>query len=115
MNSTQHELAFPWEGLNLAGTLQLPVGSPPHPAVLMLQGSGAADRDSGGYFPPIRDVFLSRGIATYSFDKPGMGGSTGDWRHYALTGRTEQAIAALEMLRGLDELDGDRIGIWGQS
>lgn len=81
----------------------------------MLQGSGPADRDSDGYFPPIRDAFLSRGIATFSFDKPGCGSSSGDWRDYALADRTDQAIAALTVLRDHGAVDTSRVGIWGQS
>ncbi len=109
------DICFPWRDLRLTGTLHLPVASPPHPCVLMLRGSGPADRDCGGYFPPIRDAFLTRGIAVYSFDKPGVGGSTGDWRHYALADRADQALAALACLQAQDAIDTDAIGVWGQS
>lgn len=115
VETVQREIHVAWGDLQLAGTLHLPASSPPHPAVLMLQGSGPADRDSGGYFPPIRDTFLDRGIAVYSFDKPGIGGSSGDWRQYALAGRTDQALAAIALLRGHNEIDPRRVGIWGQS
>jgi len=111
----QHDMRFMWGDVHLAGTLHLPDAPPPHPAVLMLQGSGPADRDSGGYFPPIRDTFLSRGIAVYSFDKPGIGDSSGDWRRYALAGRTDQALAALALLRERDDINSRRVGVWGQS
>src|SRR5262249_6629485 len=85
------ELSFLWRDITVTGTLPLPPSPPPHPAVLMLQGAGPAGRDSGGYFPPIRDAFLSRGIAAFSFDKPGIGGSSGNWRQYALMDRADQA------------------------
>ncbi len=111
----RQELHIAWSNVHLAGTLHLPASPPPHPAVVMLQGSGPADRDSGGYFPPIRDAFLSRGIAAYSFDKPGIGGSSGDWRQYALAGRTDQALAAIALLREHDAIDPQRVGVWGQS
>jgi hypothetical protein len=65
----------------------------------MLQGSGAADRDCAGYFPSIRDAFLRRRIAVYSFDKPGIGGSSGDWRRFALFERTGQVQAAIAVLK----------------
>jgi hypothetical protein len=81
----------------------------------MLQGSGPADRDADGYFPPIRDAFLGRGIAVYSFDKPGIGRSSGDWRHFALSGRTEQAVAALALVKQHGAIDARRVGIWGHS
>jgi hypothetical protein len=111
----QRDVNFLWDNVQLAGTLYLPASPPPHPAVLMLQGSGPADRDSGGYFPPIRETFLSRGIATYSFDKPGIGGSSGDWRRYALAGRADQALAAIALLREHEAIDPQRVGVWGQS
>lgn len=113
--STQHELDLVWNDLTLAGTLHIPTATGPHPVVLMMQGSGPADRDGDGYFPPIQEAFLTRQIATYAFDKPGCGNSTGDWRHYALEGRADQALAAIEMLRRHPAVDAERIGLWGQS
>lgn len=113
--STGRDAAFDWNGLTLAGTLHLPACDGPHPAVLMMQGSGPADRDSAGYFAPIRQAFLSRGIAAYSFDKPGCLESTGDWRDYALEDRVSQALAALDSLSDDPAIDADSIGIWGQS
>ena len=119
---TAEELSFEWNGLTLAGTLHTPAtasdaqpGVDPVPAVLMMQGSGPADRDSGGYFPPIRDNFNRRGIATFSFDKPGCGQSTGDWMHYALYGRADQADAALDVLRDHPAVNAEALGIFGHS
>ena len=112
---SQQDLSFVWRDLTLAGTLHLPDSPAPHPAVVMLQGSGAADRDSGGYFPPIRDAFLSRGIAVYSFDKPGIGSSSGDWRHFALADRADQAETAIARVGEHDAIDRERVGVWGQS
>jgi hypothetical protein len=114
-DSTQHELSFVWNGLLLAGTLHLPSSGGPHPAALMMQGSGPSDRDGDGYFPPIRDAFLDRRIATFSFDKPGCGDSAGDWRDHALGDRGDQALSALEELRDHPAIDAATVGIWGQS
>ena len=112
---TRQDLSFEWEGLTLAGSVHFPVSSSPRPAVLMMQGSGPADRDCDGYFPPIRDEFLSRQIATFAFDKPGCGGSTGDWRDYALEARADQALAALRMLGSHPRVHEAGLGVWGQS
>lgn len=115
MPITARDLAFDWRGLSLAGTLHLPHGDSPYPAVVMLQGSGPADRDSDGYFPPIRDVLLERGVAVFSYDKPGIGGSTGDWRDYALHDRADQAITALDFVAGQPEVADERVGVWCHS
>ena len=108
-------LSFEWGGLRLGGSLHLPDGPGPYPAALMAQGSGPADRDSGGYFVPIRSCFLDRGIATFAFDKPGCGESTGDWREYALGARAEQLLTALELIRDHPAIRGQRVGLWGHS
>jgi dipeptidyl aminopeptidase/acylaminoacyl peptidase len=111
----REELGFQSLGVTLAGTVHLPASPPPHPGVVMLQGSGPSDRDGNGYFLPIRDAFLERGIAVYSFDKPGIGGSSGDWRQFALFDRADQAQAAIVALKAHAAIDSRRVGVWGQS
>lgn len=112
---TQHDFAVRWRGLQLAGTLHLPVGEGPHPTLIMMQGSGPAERDADGLFVPIRRAFLERGIAAAAFDKPGCGESTGDWHHFGLRDRADQVGAVLEALGRRPDVDRDQIGLWGQS
>lgn len=111
----QLDLRFDWEGMGLVGTLHLPDTPGPHPVVIMLQGSGPSDRDGEGYFVPIREAFLEAGVGVYSFDKPGCGESSGDWRDYALQGRADQASAARAFIRARPEAAGELVGFWGQS
>jgi pimeloyl-ACP methyl ester carboxylesterase len=111
----QRDLAFESGDATLVGTLHLPAGNGPHPALVMLQGSGDSDRDSNGYFPPIREHFLRHGLAVYSFDKPGCGASSGDWRRRALRDRAREALDALTLVRAQPEIDARAVGLWGQS
>ncbi|NNC81095.1 MAG: alpha/beta fold hydrolase [Acidimicrobiales bacterium] len=108
-------LWFDWHGLTLAGSLHLPSQERPHPVAVMAQGSGPADRDSGGYFGPIRDTFVENGIATFAFDKPGCGESSGDWRDYGLEDRAKQMVSALELVRSHPSIDRKSVGIFGHS
>ena len=66
----------------------------------MVPGSGPSDRDNDVYFPAIRAGLLDRGIAAASFDKRGVGESTGDWRD---TGPAEQAADVAAQLACLRE------------
>ena len=78
-------------------------------------GSGPWDRDNDVYFPAIRAGLLDRGIAAASFDKRGVGESTGDWRD---TGPAEQAAdvaAQLACVRGTLGVDAARLGLFGHS
>jgi uncharacterized protein len=100
--------------LALAGTLHRPDGAP-RATVLMVPGSGPSDRDNDVYFPTIRAGLLERGIAAASFDKRGVGESTGDWRD---TGPVEQAAdvaAQLACLRESPGVDPARLGLFGHS
>ena len=112
---SENTIRFPWDDLTLVGTLRLPDSEGPHPVVVMLQGSGPSDRTSNGYFPLIQAAFLSRGIGTFAFDKPGCGESTGDWRDHALEARADQALAAIAAVHEQATVRADRTGIWGQS
>jgi pimeloyl-ACP methyl ester carboxylesterase len=100
--------------LVLAGTLHRPNGDP-RATLLMVPGSGPSDRDNDVYFPTIRAGLLERGIAAASFDKRGVGESTGDWRD---TGPAEQAAdvaAQLACLRETPGVDPARLGLFGHS
>ena len=99
----------------LAGTMHCPVTTPPWPALIMIPGSGPADRDSGGFFPPIREHLVAAGIAVLSWDKPGVGESSGDWRQQTLFDRADEAALALAWLRRHPSVDASRTGVWGHS
>lgn len=112
---SKETIVFGWMGLRLVGTLHSPGAIAPHPVVVMLQGSGPSDRSADGYFSPIRDAFLARGIGTFAFDKPGCGDSSGDWRDHGLYDRADQVIAALASLKQHPMVRADSVGVWGHS
>lgn len=105
-------------GVRLAGTLRLPDGEGPHPAVLMLNGSGSQDRDMtiGRHrvFAVLAEAYAQAGIASLRLDDRGMGGSDAT----PASGPRElgaDAGAALAFLRAAEGIDGGCIGISGHS
>ena len=74
------EVAFQNGTVNLAGTLTLPQGDGPFPAVLLISGSGLQDRDETlvGHKPfwVLADHLSRAGIAVLRVDDPGIGKST---------------------------------------
>ncbi len=109
------DVRIPFGEITLAGTLHRPNEHGPHPAIVMLAGSGPDDRDAWGYFPPIRDAFLAAGLAVLSWDKPGIGASTGAWQEQTFFDRADEAMTALDWLRERPEIDARRSGVWGHS
>jgi uncharacterized protein len=108
-------VSFEQGGNALAGTLLVPNGPGPFPALVMIQGSGPADRTCHGYFPPIQEYFARQGIAALCYDKPGTGSSTGNWKVQSFYDRAEEALVAVRLLQSRKDVQRDRVGLWGQS
>ncbi|MCC8247678.1 alpha/beta hydrolase family protein [Saccharothrix luteola] len=102
-------------GVTLAGSLTAPGTGEPAPAVVMVGGSGPSDRDNGGYFPAIRAHLVAAGFAVLSYDKRGVGGSSGDWRDSTPADLAADAAAALDFLRGQPGVRAGATGLFGHS
>jgi pimeloyl-ACP methyl ester carboxylesterase len=99
----------------LAGDLYRPARKGPHPAVAMVLGSGKQDRDYGGTGPALGRHFARHGFACLTWDKPGVGKSTGDFNAQTFRDRAEEALAAVAFLRERPDIRPDRVGLWGHS
>jgi pimeloyl-ACP methyl ester carboxylesterase len=106
-------------GVRLAATLTLPEGAGPHPAMVLITGSGPQDRDEQLFgFRPFRvlaDALTRAGIAVLRYDERGVGGSTGDFAAATMYDLADDAEAALGWLRARPETDAGRVGILGHS
>ncbi|MFE0763303.1 alpha/beta hydrolase [Streptomyces smyrnaeus] len=109
------------DGTPLAGTLTLPADPGPHPAVLLLHGSGPLDRDGNtpklrmNLARPVADALAARGIATLRHDRRGTGATPGDWRAAGFTDNRRDAAAAVRALADRDDIRADAIGVVGHS
>jgi hypothetical protein len=100
---------------SLAGNLYKPAGRGPQPAVALVLGSGAQDRDYGGMGPAQGRHFARHGFACLAWDKPGVGKSTGDFNTQTFRDRAGEALAAVAFLRERPDIRPDRVGLWGHS
>jgi len=107
------DVTFSHAGASLAGSLAVPDADAP--GVVMVGGSGPTDRHNDTYFPPIRDHLLAAGIAVLSYDKRGVGGSSGDWRDATFDDLAADALAALDFLRARPGVRADAVGLFGHS
>ncbi|MEQ8766351.1 MAG: alpha/beta hydrolase [Planctomycetota bacterium] len=102
------------DGTSLAGTVLIPQGEGPFPAVVWVHGSGGIGRRSEDY---IREPYALalRGVAAIVYDKRGVGDSGGDWRSATFHDLARDALAARSALLERGEIDADRVGIGGIS
>ena len=105
--------------MHFAGTLTLPKGAGPFPAVLLITGSGTQDRDETilGHKPflVIADALAKKGIAALRVDDPGAGGSTGDVKNATVESHARDALVGIAFLKTQPGIDPKRLAILGHS
>jgi len=134
--ATSVDVTFPADGLDLAGTLRVPTGDGPFPAVVLIAGSGPESRDevvpgqldmTFGFdipvFKELAEGLQSGGIAVLTYDKRTCGPFNGCADNGYPTPSADLTVddfvadttAAVEYLRTRPEVDPDRISVIGHS
>ena len=108
------------DGVTLAGTLTLPAEGKNFPAVVLVSGSGAQNRDEemmGGHrpFAVIADYLTRHGIAVLRYDDRGTAESTGDFKSCITQDFARDAEAAFKFLASQPEINKKKIGYLGHS
>ncbi|MHC4297654.1 MAG: alpha/beta hydrolase family protein [Planctomycetota bacterium] len=105
--------------ITLAGTLTIPESGGPFPAVLLVSGTGPNDRDQliWGHriFLVLADHLTRRGIVVLRYDDRGVGRSTGNYDEGTFEDFKEDALAGVEYLKTLPQIDVKKIGLAGHS
>src|SRR5215475_12148101 len=109
LDPTAERVEIEFGGAAMVGNLRKPAGAGRPPLVLLIAGLDSTKEE----FFAVENVFLERGMATFSLDGPGQG-ETG----YALHIRPDfeaPVAAVLDVLCARDDLDGNRVGALGVS
>jgi pimeloyl-ACP methyl ester carboxylesterase len=118
---TEEEVAYdnPKAGIKLAGTLTLPPGKGPFPAVLLITGSGPQDRDEALFghkpFKVIADYLTRRGIAVLRVDDRGVAKSTGSHSKATTLDFADDVETGVAFLKSRPDINPTQIGLIGHS
>ena len=117
--SEEVEYINPESGLKLAGTITIPKNAEACPAVVMITGSGAQDRDETLYehkpFAVIAHYLTLSGIAVLRVDDRGVGGSEGNISTATSKDFAGDVLAGVNFLKARKEIDAENIGLIGHS
>ncbi len=112
----KEEIVFDSGSFRIVGDLKFPEGKGPFPVVLFVHGDGSNNRSSGVTYPPIMNRMLRAGFATFAWDKPGTGESTGQIDRSRLgKERAQIVLDAIAAVKERSDIDPQRIGMWGIS
>ncbi len=105
--------------ITLGGTLTIPNGDGPFPAVILLSVAGPNDRNQAfaGHvgFHVLADHLTRGGIAVARFDDRGIGASTGDYFASSWDDLSTDALAVGASLQAESKISSDAIGFLGMS
>ena len=107
------------DAIKLAGTLTFPRAPGPHPAVILITGSGSQDRNetAAGHRPflVLADYLTRRGIAVLRVDDRGIGGSDLGLLTATSENFAGDVLAGVEYLKTRKEINPKQIGLVGHS
>jgi uncharacterized protein len=113
------EVKFKSGDVTLAGTLTLPEGPGPHPAVVLISGSGPENRDEEIFgfkiFRLIADALTRKGIAVLRYDDRGVGGSSAGTADDTSETFAKDVASAVDYLKTRPDIDPKQIGLFGHS
>jgi pimeloyl-ACP methyl ester carboxylesterase len=99
----------------LSGHYLLPDTGKPRAVILFVHGDGPLGYDAHGYYPLIWERLLRQGFAIFSWDKPGIGESTGNWLAQSMKQRQQEVQTAITFIRDSYGYSGSQVGLLGFS
>ena len=99
----------------LSGHYLLPDSGKPRAVILFVHGDGPLGYDAHGYYPLIWERLLRQGFAIFSWDKPGIGESTGNWLAQSMKQRQQEVQTAITFIRDSYGYSGSQVGLLGFS
>ena len=110
----RRELGFVSAGTHLAGTLSLPDGDGPWPAIVTLHGASGGNRDFR-LFLHLEALLVPAGFAVLRYDRRGSGASEGDFMAADFAQLAADSLAAVAVAAAQPEVDARLIGLFGFS
>lgn len=118
-NLLRTNITFESGRFTLHGELLLPQKADSVPMIIFLVGAGENSSHRTTYKEFVEKnleaLFIKEGYGILYFDKRGIGDSEGRWQRSNIYDRADDAKAAIDYLKTLNNVDPNRIGVFGHS
>ncbi|MCJ8339095.1 MAG: alpha/beta hydrolase [Pseudomonadales bacterium] len=114
--SIAEELVFEHRQDRLTGHYLQPINGKPAKAILLfVHGDGTTAYDADGYYDIIWQPLRENGYAIFSWDKPNVGDSTGNWLAQSMADRQSEVLAAVDAVQNKYHFRANNTGLIGFS
>ncbi len=103
------------QGQKIFGVLHRPCGEKAVPCVVIMHGFASSKHGTNRSHVILSEKLAEQGLASLRFDFRGAGDSEGSLSDISLEDMVSDALAALEHVSQLEEIDHKRIGVFGSS
>jgi alpha-beta hydrolase superfamily lysophospholipase len=94
------ELTFKSAENQLVGHYLSPLNNKPSKGVIIfVHGDGAMSYDAEGYYSIVWEQLREHGYSVFSWDKPGIGSSSGNWLKQSMEDRQNEVLSAVKLIQ----------------
>ncbi|EAE3588840.1 alpha/beta hydrolase [Listeria monocytogenes] len=111
----EKRVIIPTAGGDLSAIFTTPKHDKPKGIIVFVHGDGAQEATQNGGYKPLMERFAKQGYISVSWDKPGVGKSSGNWLNQSMDDRASEVNQVIAWLKKNYPDSTAKIGLWGAS
>ncbi|MCD2224425.1 alpha/beta hydrolase [Listeria cossartiae] len=112
---TEKRVNIPTTGGDLSAVVTTPKHDKPKGIIVFVHGDGAQEATQNGGYKPLLERFAKQGYISVSWDKLGVGKSSGNWLNQSMDDRANEVNQVIEWMKVKYPDSTTKIGLWGAS
>ncbi|EMV0458603.1 alpha/beta hydrolase [Listeria monocytogenes] len=111
----EKRVIIPTTGGDLSAVVTTPKRDKPKGIIVFVHGDGAQEATQNGGYKPLMERFAKQGYISVSWDKLGVGKSSGNWLNQSMDDRASEVNQVIAWLKKKYPDSTAKIGLWGAS
>ncbi|EGC8557441.1 alpha/beta hydrolase [Listeria monocytogenes] len=111
----EKRVIIPTTGGDLSAVVTTPKRDKPKGIIVFVHGDGAQEATQNGGYKPLMERFAKQGYISVSWDKLGVGKSSGNWLNQSMDDRASEVNEVIAWLKEKYPDSTAKIGLWGAS